>query len=140
VTETEQSLYERIGGEAGVRTLVERFYQFMYELDGVDEVRDLHVGDLDATKEKLFMYFSGWFGGPALFIDRYGHPRLRARHLHVTIGSRERDQWLTCMEHALQAMALDKALYSDLMIKIAPMADHMRNQMGEGDPIGPCSR
>ena len=112
----------------------------MFTLDGVERMQELHPGDLTDIKEKLFKYFSGWFGGPPLFVNEYGHPRLRARHLHVPVGAEERDQWLKCMTTALQQMNLDADLYQDLINKIAPMADHMRNQVGDGDPIVDCKK
>ncbi len=81
---------------------------------------------------------NGWFGGPPLFVDRYGHPRLRARHNHISIGTLERDQWLKCMQTSLNSMKLDDELYQDIWEKIAPMADHMRNIGDDGDPTDNC--
>lgn len=134
----EPTLYERLGGEPAVRQLVDTFYNYMFTLEEVKELKDLHQGDLDEIKEKLFKYFTGWFGGPPLFINEYGHPRLRARHIHVPIGALERDQWLKCMTLTLTDLTLEPELYKDLMEKIAPMADHMRNKQGDGDTSVNC--
>lgn len=120
--------YDRLGGEPAVRKLVERFYQEMDQLPEAKAIREMHPDDLSRSKEKLFMFLSGWLGGPSLYIAQYGHPRLRARHLMVPIGHAERDQWLLCMERALDSMEIDPALRRELSDSFARTADHMRNQ------------
>jgi hemoglobin len=127
-----QTPYERIGGEAGVRALVSRFYQLMDELPEAYGIRRLHPPDLAGSEEKLFMFLSGWLGGPPLFASRYGHPRLRARHLPFAIGRAERDQWLLCMNQALEEQVADPALRAPLYKAIADLADHMRNRPEPG--------
>ncbi|MBL4681692.1 MAG: group II truncated hemoglobin [Pseudomonadales bacterium] len=134
---TEYSLYDRIGGEAGVSRLVNLFYDFMASEPEAKQILDLHHADLGETREKLFQYFTGWFDGPPLFVDLYGHPRLRGRHMHIKIGLAERDAWLLCLYHALDTMALDADLHKDLLEKIVPMADHMRNMADEA-PLSDC--
>jgi len=142
---TELSLYERLGGEDGVRRLVNLFYDYMESQPEAKHILSLHQADLGETREKLFQYFTGWFGGPALFTDLYGHPRLRARHMHVRIGLADRDAWLACLYHALdtifaerfEAGQLDAELHKDLLEKIVPMADHMRNAKDEA-PLADC--
>ncbi|MFT4798768.1 MAG: hemoglobin [Candidatus Azotimanducaceae bacterium] len=131
------TLFERLGGEAGVKELVTRFYDEMNQNPDARLVRDKHPADLDPSRQKLFEYFTGWFGGPPLFTDKYGHPRLRARHNHIEIGLRDRDQWLHCLTVALDQMALAPDLRADLLEKIAPMADHMRN-LEEEAPLVDC--
>jgi hemoglobin len=126
--ESDETLYDRIGGETGVRQLVTLFYDEMENLPEADTIRKLHRPDLTEARQKLFEYYSGWFGGPPLYISQYGHPRLRARHMHVPIGVAERDAWLICLVNALKQMNLDDDLLVDLLDKIVPMADHMRNQ------------
>jgi hemoglobin len=91
-------------------------------------IRKLHPADLRSSEEKLFMYLSGWLGGPQLFAEKFGHPRLRARHLPFAIGSAERDQWMHCMRQALQEVIADAELRSRLERALAELADHMRNQ------------
>lgn len=122
--------YERLGGEAAVRELVDRFYDWMDQLPETAAVRAMHPRDLSGSREKLFLFLSGWFGGPPLYMNRYGHPRLRARHLPFSIGVAERDQWLMCMEKAMDDMAVEPALRAELTGAFAQMADHMRNRAG----------
>ena len=134
---TAATLFERLGGEARVLELVTRFYDHMEQDPEATSILDKHPEDLSHARQKLFEYFTGWFGGPPLFISQYGHPRLRARHLHVEIGTADRDAWLRCLYAAMNEMDLDGALYRDLDEKIAPMADHMRN-LSEEAPLADC--
>ena len=129
-TETNLTHYERIGGAEKVRALVHRFYQIMDELPESYGIRKMHAEDLQNSEDKLFKFLSGWMGGPQLFIQEFGHPMLRRRHLPFAIGNAERDQWLLCMNRALQEVVEDEALRKDLATAFAGVADHMRNQPG----------
>jgi hemoglobin len=122
--------YQRIGGEPAVRALVKRFYQLMDELPEAYGVRKLHPRDLSGSEEKLYLYLTGWLGGPQLYVEKFGHPRLRARHLPFTIGGAERDQWLLCMRQAMQEQIADEALRAALDKALSELADFMRNQPG----------
>lgn len=126
----QQTPYELLGGDAAVRALVERFYDLMETLPEAAGVRALHPSDLSGSREKLYLFLSGWLGGPSLYIERFGHPRLRARHLPFPIGASERDQWLLCMKRALEAETVDTALLERLLRSFTLTADHMRNQGG----------
>ena len=127
----EATVYQRIGGEEAVRRLVHHFYDLMDTLPEAADIRKLHPRDLSGSRQKLFEYFSGWFGGPSLYTDKYGHPRLRARHLPFPIGNRERDQWLHCMKLALDHAGISPAIQAELWARIEPLAHHMRNKAGE---------
>jgi hemoglobin len=120
--------YERIGGMDKVRALVERFYQLMDELPEAYGIRKLHAQDLQGATEKLYKFLTGWMGGPQLYVEQYGHPMLRARHLPFPISSAERDQWLLCMNQALSEVVEDVALRKELSAAFAKLADHMRNR------------
>jgi len=120
--------YEKLGGEAGVRSLVDRFYDRMDSDPAVADIRQLHAKSLRASRDKLFMFLSGWLGGPDLYVQQYGHPRLRRRHLPFPIGIRERDQWMDCMRHALDDPSVPEGLRPKLEQAFQATADHMRNQ------------
>ena len=120
--------YERIGGETAVRQLVKDFYQIMSDTPQTDLIRKLHPEDIQGSEDKLFMFLSGWLGGPQLYVEKFGHPRLRARHLPFSIGIEERDQWLYCMAQALKKQNLDKLFAEQLMGSFAQTADFMRNR------------
>lgn len=123
-----QTHYERIGGDAPVRALVDRFYDYMDELPEAYGIRKMHAADLGNARQKLYEFLSGWMGGPQLYVEKYGHPMLRARHLPFPIGDAERDQWLYCMDKALKDTVTDEALRQELFAAFVKVADHMRNQ------------
>ena len=122
--------YELLGGETAVRKLVDRFYDLMDELPEAWEIRKLHPQSLDSSRDKLFMFLSGWLGGPPLYIETYGHPQLRARHLPFPIDIQARDQWLMCMSSALDEQVENSQLRQALKMAFARTADHMRNRAG----------
>ena len=128
------SVYDALGGEAAIRALVRRFYELMDSLPEAWETRQLHPESLAGSEEKLFMYLSGYLGGPNLYIEKFGHPRLRARHLPFAIGIRERDQWLHCMGQALADTQVAPPLRAALMKAFGDLADFMRNQ-AESNPL-----
>lgn len=120
--------YERLGGEVRLRSLVERFYALMDSEPEYYGIRKLHPANLAGSTDKLFMFLSGWLGGPSLYTERFGHPRLRARHLPFPIGSDERDQWLACMRQAMEAERAAPDLRDALLEAFAGTADWMRNR------------
>lgn len=128
MSETDDTPYDMIGGEAGVRQLVNHFYDHMDALEEVQTTRKLHAKSLKGSREKLFLFLSGWLGGPDLYIEKYGHPRLRRRHLPFSIGSQERDEWMLCMRKALADMQLPTQLEQRLIEAFYATADHMRNR------------
>lgn len=120
--------YEQIGGEAAVRALVRRFYELMDSQPETQGIRSMHPADLSGSEEKLFLFLSGWFGGPDLYVQRFGPPFMRARHLPFAIGITERDQWMRCMSQALDEVVADEALRARLHASFAALANHMRNR------------
>jgi hemoglobin len=124
----EQAPYARIGGEPGVRALVDRFYDLMEMDPDFAQLRSVHGASLASARDKLFLFLCGWLGGPSLYTDRYGHPRLRARHLPFPIAITERDQWLACMQRALADTGVEPALADALMDAFFQTADWMRNR------------
>lgn len=124
---TTSSHYELLGGETGVRQLVDRFYDLMDERDDAAELRALHAKSLRVSRQKLFLFLSGWLGGPPLYTQKYGHPMLRRRHLPFRITSLERDQWISCMNEALVEQIDDDLLLNSLKASFFKVADHMRN-------------
>ena len=120
--------FEALGGEPGVRALVDHFYDLMTLEPGFAPLRALHPSVLDGTRDKLYWYLCGWLGGPQHYVERFGHPRLRARHLPFSIGIRERDLWLECMRRAMRETADPRALAAALEGSFFDTADWMRNR------------
>ena len=123
-----RSAYEWIGGDAKVRALVDRFYDLMDLEPNYAHLRQVHGSTLESARDKLYWFLSGWLGGPDLYVERFGHPRLRARHLPFSIGIRERDQWLACMFQAMKETEVDPVLAERLEQSFFKTADWMRNQ------------
>ncbi|WP_296653265.1 group II truncated hemoglobin [Paraburkholderia sp.] len=120
--------FELIGGEARVRELVDRFYDLMdLEADFVG-IRAMHPPTLDSSRDKLFWFLCGWLGGPDHYIERFGHPRLRARHLPFAIASSERDQWVRCMALAMEDIGVAEPLRERLVSSLFDTADWMVNR------------
>ena len=122
--------YERIGGEEKVRALVWRFYELMDELPETYGIRKMHAESLAGASDKLFKFLSGWMGGPQLFVQEFGEPFLRRRHFPSAIGESEREQWMLCMDQALNDVVADAELRRELSTAFAKLADHMRNRAG----------
>jgi hemoglobin len=122
--------FELIGGDAKVRELVDRFYDLMELEPEFAGIRAMHPTPLDGSRDKLYWFLSGWLGGPGMYIERFGHPRLRARHLPYAIASAERDQWLRCMAWAMEDVGIDDTLRERLLHSFYQTADWMRNKAG----------
>ena len=122
--------FESIGGEQKVRALVERFYDLMDLESGYAAVRATHGTELERARQNLFWFLCGWLGGPQHYTERFGHPRLRMRHMPFRIGIAERDQWLACMDQAMGEVGVPPELRARLNQSFFQTADWMRNTDG----------
>lgn len=120
--------FDAIGGTERVRELVDRFYHHMGNDPEFATTRALYPDDLTESREKLFMFFVGWLGGPPLYVEKHGHPRLRARHMPFAIGDTERDHWLTCMGRAMDEMEIEGDLRAFLDARFTHVANFLRNK------------
>ncbi len=121
--------YERLGGEAAVQRLVDRFYDLMELEPAYRELRATHT-DMERARQHLFWFLCGWLGGPQHYVERFGHPRLKMRHMPFKIGVRERDQWVVCMDQAMRETNVPQELINRLNQSFFQTADWMRNQPG----------
>ncbi len=128
----QSTFYALLGGEeAGqerIKQLVDTFYDVMDSDPKAAGIRALHQPDLTDAREKLTMFLTGWMGGPQLYIERYGHPMLRRRHMPFVIGESERDQWMYCMIRAMHTLGLDEVIMKKLASQLYGVADFMRNK------------
>jgi hemoglobin len=126
-----QSLFDLLGGEPDatnqIRAIVEAFYDVMDTDEKAKKIRQMHPEDLTSSREKLFMFLSGWTGGPQLYTERYGHPFLRRRHLPFKIGEEDRDQWIYCMTKGMHNLKMEEEKIKALLNALYPIADFMRN-------------
>ncbi|MEY2875783.1 MAG: hypothetical protein RLZZ373_3154 [Pseudomonadota bacterium] len=127
-SDTPATPYAWVGGDARVRELVDRFYDLMDLEPGYRALRAAHGTSLADARDKLYWFLSGWLGGPQHYTERFGHPRLRMRHMPFSIGVQERDQWVACMHQAMTEVALDPVLVERLTESFFGTADWMRNR------------
>ena len=120
--------YEQIGGDAAVGKLCDRFYELMDSVPQFQGIRVMHPADLTHSRDKLYMFLSGWMGGPDLFVEKFGHPRLRGRHMPFAIGVAERDQWVACMVLAMEDVGIEESVRARLLANFFHTADFMRNK------------
>ena len=132
VGSNKSTFFELLGGEAqgveNIRKLVETFYDVMDSDLKAKAIRAMHPADLTGSREKLFMFLTGWIGGPQLYIERYGHPKLRLRHMPFAVDESARDQWMYCMITAMHQLGLEEKLMTKLAEQLYGVADFMRNQ------------
>ncbi len=126
--EESSQLIAHLGGEVVLHKLVERFYDLMELEPEYTALRAAHGPLLTQARQKLFWFLSGWMGGPQYYIERFGHPRLRLRHMPFAIGIQERDQWVTCMDQAMGELQVEEALRARLRDSFFQTADWMRNR------------
>ncbi len=124
--------FDWIGGEPRVQALAERFYDLMELEPAYAELRAVHGSRLAEARQKLFWFLCGWLGGPQHYTERFGHPRLRMRHMPFAIGILERDQWLACMDQAMRDTGVPVELRTRLQSSFFQTADWMRNQPPRG--------
>ena len=124
----QQTPYQLIGGESTLARLCNRFYELMDSVPQCATIRALHPVELQSSQDKLYMFLSGWLGGPDLYVENIGHPMLRRRHLPFAIGESERDQWVACMVLAMESVGIEEPLREQLMLSFFNTADFLRNQ------------
>ncbi|TDR79830.1 group II truncated hemoglobin [Paludibacterium purpuratum] len=124
----EMTPYQMLGGEGVVRWLTDRFYDIMDSDPAAAPLRAMHPADLAGSRQKLFMFLSGWLGGPSLFVEAFGHPRLRMRHMPFAVDEAARDQWMSCMRQAVDELICEDWLKARLLAAFYDTADFMRNQ------------
>lgn len=120
--------YEAFGGEPTLRALCARFYELMDSLPEAKECRAVHPPTLARAEEKLYEYLTGWLGGPPLYTDKYGHPRLRMRHFMAPIGRAEIEGWLLCFHKAWGEIIQPSPMADAILDKVDALGWHMANQ------------
>lgn len=124
-----QSLFHQIGGEDGVRALVETFYDIIEQDAAAAPLLRLHQQGHGVANSRVeqFNYLCGFFGGPQYYVMKHRHARLREIHEHVPIGPEMRDMWLDCMRKAIDQRAIAPALAAQLMTHFTRAAEISRN-------------
>ena len=120
----------QILGEEGIQQLAAAFYDIMDTLPEAAGIRAMHAADLTPMKTKLAQYLTGWMGGPPRYAEEYGTVCMTTPHEHFHIGPTERDQWLLCMDKALQQCGASEELVQLLKVPMFRIADAIRNKQG----------
>jgi hemoglobin len=123
----QKSHFDLVGGQPAVDQIIDAFYRRMDTLPEARTIRALHPPDLSETRIVLKKYLAEWLGGPQLYSQERGHPRLRMRHLPFPIGAPERDAWILCMSGALEEVVASEELRTVLLKQLFKTADWMRN-------------
>jgi hemoglobin len=118
--------YEEIGSPEQVEALSDAFYDVIEEESPL--LRAMLPASTANTRKKLAMYLTGWLGGPPLYEEKWGHPRLRMRHMPFSIGGAEADEWMRCMRIALGRAEVAEPLRTFLDERFGQLALHMRNR------------
>jgi hemoglobin len=117
--------YEEIGGDARVRALVDNFYDIIDAESPV--LRAMLPSDMSISRQKLYEFLSGWMGGPQLYSERRGHPRLRLRHMPFPIDTHAAEEWTRCMSKALAAIDAGESIRIYLERELGTTAHGLRN-------------
>jgi len=127
IQNNQHSPFNALGGETGVRKLVDRFYDLMDSQPNAQTIRDMHPENLEGSRQKLFEFLCGFLGGPSLYMQKHGHPRLRMRHGSFAIDEAARDNWLACMHQALDEQVEDQIMLMQLKSSFYKTAHHLIN-------------
>lgn len=118
------TLYDALGGEQGIRRIVDAFYRRVAE-DPI--LKPIFPDDLTETARRQFLFFSQFFGGPALYSAEFGSPMLRARHLKFPISPRRAERWLKLMGEAFDEAGIDPLTKELAFARLTKTAMHMVN-------------
>jgi hemoglobin len=129
-TKRVELLYDRLGGESGVRALVEAFYDIVENEEDGQLLHVLHLRGHGVAHSRIeqFNFLSGFLGGPRLYVERYGHSDVRKMHEHVEINSEARDAWLKCMATAIDRIGLTADIKEELMTHFTRVAAGLKNK------------
>ena len=122
--------YKMAGGLAGLIRLVDEFYQNMDEFSSSKKIRDMHPGDLTDSRQKLAYFLSGWLGGPKLYSEHYGSINIPAAHKHLSVGHKESEAWLYCMQKAVENQSYQDDFKVYLMKQLRVPAERIRQVSG----------
>ena len=118
--------FQAAGGEAGVRQMVEMFYDLMDSRAVARGIRAMHPQDLSVSRDKLATFLCGWLGGPRLYQVKYGSISIPGVHAHLNVDAAARDAWLTIMAEAVAAQTWAEEFKDYLMRQLAVPAERVR--------------
>lgn len=93
--------FQAAGGVAGIRALVDNFFDRMRSDPRFRTIHEMHPEDPEISRDKLARFLSGWLGGPKLYSEKYGSISIPRAHQHLPVHADEKGQWLTCMAESI---------------------------------------
>jgi hemoglobin len=120
--------YALLGADPAIRAVVNRFYDLMDQDPAYAALRRMHAADLGPMREKLCDWFSEWLGGPRRYHARPDAACIGAAHAPYAIDAAMRDQWLECMQRALDDNAVSSAAQERIRPAMVGMAEFLRNR------------
>lgn len=132
MSETPPSSPYAILGEAGIRALVDRFYDAMEHRPDAAHIRAMHAADLTPMRDRLATFFVGWMGGPGRYTERFGPLNVPSAHAPYDIGPADRDAWLACFDEALAGAELPVEMRTKVRELVARMAEMCRTVEEDG--------
>ena len=126
---TGDASFQAAGGEAGIRKLVDDFFNRMGSDERFATIYDMHPDDKAVSRDKLARFLCGWLGGPKLYHEKYGSISIPGVHAHLAIATPERDQWLTCMSETVAEQPFDESFRQYLMEQLFVPAEAVRRRI-----------
>lgn len=117
------SLYDRLGDQT-IQLLVETFYNRIYNKS---KIQHLFKVEKDVVMRKQYLFLTQFFGGPSLYSDEFGHPKMRMRHMKHVIRDEDKDEWLRCMNESIDDLPIEEYLKLELKAAFPVLAAHMVN-------------
>jgi hemoglobin len=118
------NLYDKLGAE-NLKLLVDTFYEHIFSDPALAHLFNPEKRDEIKSKQELFL--TQFLGGPALYSEIYGHPRLRARHMPHVIRQDDAVAWLNCMSKAIASLPIEESLKDELFSRFPQTAFFMVN-------------
>ncbi len=128
---TGDTSFQAAGGEEGIRKLVDNFYDRMGSDPRFSTIYNMHPDDIEISIDKLARFLCGWLGGPKRYQEKYGPISIPSVHQHLSIGTDERDQWLTCMKESIDEQAYEADFKEYLIFQLGIPAEVIRSRSNQ---------
>jgi len=132
---TGDASFQAAGGEAGIRQLVDEFFDRMGADERFATIYAMHPENKDVSRDKLARFLCGWLGGPKRYNEKYGAIGIPKVHAHLAIATAERDQWLTCMAETVELQPFGGDFKKYLMEQLFVPAEAVRRRCAVAQDI-----
>jgi len=119
-----ETIYQKLGAEH-LESLVDKFYELVKQ---DERISHLFKNDIKLIKQKQLMFLTQFLGGPQLYNQEFGHPRMRMRHMPHAITPAAAEAWLENMSKAIDTLPVEKELKETVFSVFPKLATHMINK------------